>query len=76
MASGVASPWGFSNKQVAGIGKSLDYNNTHLTGQLSLTSIPPKFKDNDMISPLMNTNFGKKKSLKKIDKEIVYLKSV
>ena len=51
--SGVASPWGMSNEMTAGLRPSLDYDNTHLTGQLSLTSIPPTFNNaGQLISPL------------------------
>ena len=51
--SGVASPWGMSNEMTAGLRPSLDFGNTHLTGELGLTSIPPTFNNTDqLISPL------------------------
>ena len=49
--SGVASPWGDSPQMVAGLNNRLDKNNTHLTGQLSLTSTNLTFNGNDYISP-------------------------
>jgi hypothetical protein len=57
MASGVSSPWGDSPQIVAGMNKSLNYNNSHLTGQLSLTSTPAFFNGNgDYVSPLSVQN--------------------
>ena len=68
--SGVASPWGDSPQMVAGLNNRLDKNNTHLTGQISLTSTNLTCNGNDYISPLSvqnasyYTSFGKKKSAK------------
>jgi hypothetical protein len=57
MASGIASPWGLTPQMVAGINNSLDYNQHHLTGELSLTSIPPTFnKDGQFTSVLYAQN--------------------
>jgi hypothetical protein len=88
MASGISSPWGESLQNVTGLRPSLNYGDTHLTGELSLTSIPPTFSKNDgsMISPLTVKQksyyvaFGKRKSnfllkLRIISKEINYLKN-
>ena len=87
--SGVASPWGMSNLMVSNLEPSLDYGDTHLTGQLSLTSTPVTFSNSgQLISPLNNQQqkyfvaFGKrnkrkkssKKTLKSICKDITYLK--
>ena len=59
MASGISSPWGQSLQNVAGLKPSLDFGNTHLTGQLSLTSTPPTFTPGgSMVSPMMNTQQG------------------
>ena len=82
--SGIASPWGLTPPMVAGMNNSLDYGNSHLTGQLSLTSNPPKIKNNDFISPLDNSSyynggtisFGKKKKINTLNAEIKYLKCV
>jgi hypothetical protein len=90
MASGISSPWGQSMQNVAGLKPSLDMGKTHLTGELSLTSIPPTFSnDGSMVSPLMenqqnfySTGFGKRKNKKNflsrlriVSKEITYLKN-
>jgi len=85
--SGIASPWGMSNEMTAGLRPSLDYDNTHLTGQLSLTSTPVEFNANQLISPLnvqqqsYFSAFGKRNKKKKnkvkiniICKDIIYLK--
>ena len=83
--SGVSSPWGDSLQTVAGLNNSLDKGNTHLTGQLSLTSTPITFSNNgDYISPLSIqnesyfTSFGKKKksTLKSVERVIKYLKKL
>jgi hypothetical protein len=87
MASGIASPWGYSPEMVAGLNNPMELGNTHLTGQLGLTSTPVVFDKNNMISPLMVANksfykfpsFGKKKSkisLRKVNADISYLKQV
>ena len=88
MASGISSPWGDSPQIVAGLNNGLDAGNTHLTGQLSLTSTPVTFSNNgDYISPLTLQNssyyskspnsFGKKKNkLNKIQSDIKYLKKL
>jgi hypothetical protein len=65
--SGIASPWGLTNEMVAGLTPSLDFGDTHLTGQLGLTSIPPTFNNQgQLVSPLnvqqksyYTHNFGK-----------------
>jgi len=78
MASGISSPWGYSPLMVAGINHSLDKGNTHLTGQLSLTSTPVT----NMVSPLTVKNngyytaFGKKKAVKFIELDIKFLKKL
>ena len=83
--SGIASPWGLTNEMVAGLTPSLDFGDTHLTGQLDLTSIPPTFNNQgQLVSPLKiqqksyyTHNFGKNKKLKKFNetvKDIIYLK--
>jgi hypothetical protein len=78
MASGVSSPWGYSPLMVAGINNSLDKGNTHLTGQMSLTSTPV----NGLVSPLTIKNesyytaFGKKKSVKNVNADIKFLKKL
>ena len=56
MASGVASPWGLSPKMIAGIDQTLDRGNTHLTGQLGMTSTPLIFDGNVYTSPLTTQN--------------------
>jgi hypothetical protein len=92
MASGIASPWGLSPQMVAGINNSLDSGTHHLTGELGLSSVPPKFKENEFVSPLTVQNksyysapsvisFGKRKNrvriaLKKVNSDINYLKRV
>lgn len=78
MASGIASPWGYSPLMVAGIHNSLDRDKTHLTGQLSLTSTPV----NNQISPLTLKNksyytaFGKSKALNFVERDIKFLKKL
>ena len=78
MASGVSSPWGYSPLMVAGINNTLDQDNMHLTGQLSLTSTPVT----DMVSPLTIKNssyytaFGKKKGVEKVNADIKFLKKL
>ena len=90
MASGIASPWGESPQMVGGLNNSLDYGNSHLTGQLSLTSTPSSFdKKGQFISALSVQNksfysapsvlsFGKKKAsrvtLKSVHGDMKYLK--
>ena len=88
MASGISSPWGESLQNVSGLKPSLDMGKTHLTGELSLTSIPPIFlKDGSMVSPMMGNQqtlysaFGKRKQKRNllskarvVSKEITYLK--
>jgi hypothetical protein len=88
MASGVGSPWGLSPLMVAGIEQTLDRGDTHLTGQLGMTSTPLTFNKNNYISPLTMQNrayythsFGKsRKSLKTVLKTVLghirYLKNV
>jgi hypothetical protein len=81
MASGISSPWGESPPMVAGLQNSLDLNNKHLTGELSLTSNSPYFELNQFVSPLTVKNksyyqyssFGKK-SINNIKADINYLK--
>ena len=77
MAYGVASPEGLTNEMVAGLTPSLDFGDTHITGQLGLTSIPPTFNNQgQLVSPLNVLNqsyytaFGKKKKINKLN-EIV-----
>jgi hypothetical protein len=89
MASGIASPWGLSPPMVADINNTLDEEEHHLTGQLGLSSIPPNFNGNELVSPLTVKNksyysspskmgFGKSKkiALKKVNSDINYLKRV
>ena len=84
MASGIASPWGYSPEMLAGIDQTLDRGDTHLTGQLGMTSTPITFQGGNYISPLIVQNkpyyshgFGKKTNdLKKVNAEIKYLKSI
>jgi hypothetical protein len=80
-ASGVGSPWGMSPRMVAGLDNSLDYGNTHLTGQLGMTSTPLGFDGTVYTSPLTVQNkshytaFGRVKSaLQIVNQEISYLK--
>ena len=76
--SGIASPWGLTNEMVAGLTPSLDFRDTHLTGQLGLTSIPPTFNNQgQLVSPLnvqqksyYTHNFGKRKTLKKFNETV------
>ena len=75
--SGVASSWGLTNEMTAGLTPSLDFGDTHITGQLGLTSIPPTFNNQgQLVSPLNVLNqsyytaFGKKKKINKLN-EIV-----
>ena len=81
--SGISSPWGMSPQDVAGINNSLDFGKYHLTGELSLSSIPRKFDANgQFVSPLnvanksYYTKFGKisNKALNKVNSDISYLK--
>jgi len=78
MASGVSSPWGLSPLMVAGVHNSLDKDDTHLTGQLSLTSTPV----NNFVSPLTIKNekyytaFGKSKCVKNVNSDIKFLKKL
>jgi hypothetical protein len=82
--SGVSSPWGYSPQITAGLNNSLENGNSHLTGQLSLTSTPITFGANgDYISPLTIQNksyytaFGKRKKAKSnFNSEINYLKKL
>ena len=86
MASGIASPWGMTPPMVAGIDNSLDFGTHHLTGELNLSSVPPKFQNDTFISPLTFQNksyyvsFGKKngkdikKKIKSANADIAYLK--
>uniref|UniRef100_A0A6C0B0T5 Uncharacterized protein n=1 Tax=viral metagenome TaxID=1070528 RepID=A0A6C0B0T5_9ZZZZ len=92
MASGIASPWGLTPPMLAEINKTLDEESHHLTGEFGLSSIPPKFKGNEFVSPLTvrnkgyysapsNMDFGKRKNrvriaLKKVNSDINYLKRV
>ena len=84
MASGIASPWGLSPEMVVGMDQTLDRGDTHLTGQLGMTSTPLIFDGNVYISPLTTQNtpyythsFGKSRnSLKSVNRDIKYLKSV
>jgi hypothetical protein len=80
-ASGIGSPWGMSPRMVAGLDNSLDFGNTHLTGQLGMTSTPLGFDGTVYTSPLTVQNkshysaFGRVKSaLKKVNMEIKILK--
>ena len=90
MATGIASPWGYSPEMVAGLHYPMEIGNKHLTGQLGLTSTPVLFdKKDNIISPLTvvnerfytkNPSFGKKQkkqnkiNLKGVNKDIRYLK--
>ena len=84
MASGIASPWGLSPGMVIGMDQTLDRGDTHLTGQLGMTSTPLTFDGNVYTSPLTTQNtpyythsFGKKtNSLKSVNRDIKYLKNV
>ena len=82
--SGISSPWGMSPTNVAGIYPSLDYGDSHLTGQLGMTSTPISFSP-EFVSPLTlallplytsgTQSFGKhKKCIKLINQDINYLK--
>jgi len=83
MASGISSPWGMSPQMVTGLNNSLDKGNTHLTGELSMSSVPINFDKFGFVSPLTEQNksyytaFGRKRSsLKKLDNIISYLKKL
>ena len=56
MASGVASPWGYSPKMAIGTDKNLlDNNGTQLFGQLAMNSAPVTFDQGNFISPLKSS---------------------
>ena len=82
--SGIASSWGYSPQMVVGIDNNLDYNGSHLTGQLGMTSTPVTFNGyGNFVSPLIEQNksfynfkpsFGN--ALKKLNQELKYLKRI
>jgi hypothetical protein len=81
MASGIGSPWGMSPRMVAGLDNSLDSGDTHLTGQLGMTSDVVGFNGTVYTSPLTVQNkshytaFGRVKSaLQIVNQEIKFLK--
>lgn len=86
MASGIGSPWGMTPRMVAGLDNSLDSGDTHLTGQLGMTSSVVGFNGSVYTSPLTvqnkshysksnNTAFGRVKSaLQIVNQEIKFLK--
>ncbi len=86
--SGIATSQGMSNKMVAGIEPSLDYNGYPLINQLSLTSTPVKLGKSPLTNQMASyyVAFGKKRRCTKqrcnkqqrccnlIDKDINYIK--
>jgi hypothetical protein len=76
MASGVGTPWGYSPEMIAGMDRTLDLGNTHLTGQLGMTSTPITFDGNEYISPLSNLFGRTRKNIKSVISDIRYLKRV
>jgi len=77
MPTGIVSgAWGYSPQNVAGMANAAEFGNKPLTYQEGLTSRPPTFNGNEMVSPLTianknyySTGFGKRKY-----SEINYLK--